>query len=180
MKLFFFPCGHISKPCVAEMIIKNIPRGLRAWQCLVSLLYGISFSLIQLHIAAVCSVCLLESHEQISEQLDYAAMMRWTGNFIQRLLYSALSFCCYVLQVLLLLCWIGLQSFLVLFHSTLLNDPCQRVDPCLEQSEIKLLFLVVLNFFYNTKVTNLALSWSSKGCAGTWVEMLQLRPSKVR
>lgn len=44
----------------------------------------------------------------------------------------------------------------------------------------KIDFPVVLNFFYNIKVTNLVLSWSRKDCDGTWVEMLQLRPSKMK
>lgn len=66
------------------------------------------------------------------------------------------------------------------FCSTLLNDPCQQVDHSLEQNKIKLIFPVVLNLFYNIKATGLFLSWSSKGCTGTWVEPWQLRLSKTR
>lgn len=48
------------------------------------------------------------------------------------------------------------------FHSTLLNQPCQQVDPSLEQNKIKLIFPVILNLFYNIKATSLILSWEQQ------------------
>jgi len=62
------------------------------------------------------------------------------------------------------------------FCSSLLNDPCQQVDPGLEQNKIRLIFPAVLNLFYNIKAIGLILHCSGKGCTGTWVKPWQLRP----